>query len=476
MPTTSTGTERKSTIASVAVPALAAPVSSAPADDCDRMAIAFVQAVPPAAEPLPVGPAAKEPTPSNKPLLLLPPPEQNSTPPHELTFPGRPALLELPTRVLPPHHVESQIGAPEEEPASCFWFKAEYLLWWTKGSPLPPLLTTASAAEPGPDSKRTGSLGLPNTTILYGGNSDAADGARSGARFMLGFWITEGGRLGVELGGFFTQRLVDNFQTTSLGLPLLYRPFIDPFTGAQNVLPVASLTVPGQSPQAGAFAAGHDSSFWGTEANLRAALLTNESYALDAIVGFRMLALEEELRMASDAEDIGAMPFFPSFFFEDRFRTRNYFYGGQFGLAGGTDLGPLTLDVKALVGLGATTQDVTIMGTSTVSGPGFAPKTFGTGFFATDTNSGTFHRTVFSVVPQVCLKLGYQVTDYLHVFAGYDFLYWSDVARPGAQIDQTVNTLHLVGGPGGPPNHPAFVFTSSDFWAQGLTLGMTLQF
>ena len=41
--------------------------------------------------------------------------------------------------------------------------------------------------------------------------------------------------------------------------------------------------------------------------------------------------------------------------------------------------------------------------------------------------------------PDFECKIGYQVTQGIRVFAGYNFLYWSSVARPGDQINRMVD-------------------------------------
>src|ERR1022692_2583343 len=64
-------------------------------------------------------------------------------------------------------------------PTSCgpdgmFWARADYLLWWTKGSRVPPLVTTSPAAS--------GGIIGPGTTVLFGGSSLDSDPS-SGVRF-----------------------------------------------------------------------------------------------------------------------------------------------------------------------------------------------------------------------------------------------------------------------------------------------------
>jgi hypothetical protein len=102
------------------------------------------------------------------------------------------------------------------------------------------------------------------------------------------------------------------------------------------------------------------------------------------------------------------------------------------------------------------------------------------GLLAERSNIGSFHRDRFSVVPEVDLKVGYQLTDHVKVFAGYDFLYWSSVVRPGQQIDRTIDeTLIPNFNSGATPagqNRPMVLFRESDFWAQGLTLGLEFRY
>jgi hypothetical protein len=76
------------------------------------------------------------------------------------------------------------------------------------------------------------------------------------------------------------------------------------------------------------------------------------------------------------------------------------------------------------------------------------------------------------------MTLGYQVTDWLRLTAGYNFLYWNTVARPGEQIDRQVNRTFQPFSPVAAtgPQRPAFAFSGSDFYAHGLTLGMEFRY
>jgi hypothetical protein len=61
---------------------------------------------------------------------------------------------------------------------------------------------------------------------------------------------------------------------------------------------------------------------------------------------------------------------------------------------------------------------------------------------------------------------------------GYTFLYWGEVLRAGNQIDQVVNTnlLPPATGPVSGPLRPAARLADSSFWAQGISLGLELNF
>jgi hypothetical protein len=63
---------------------------------------------------------------------------------------------------------------------------------------------------------------------------------------------------------------------------------------------------------------------------------------------------------------------------------------------------------------------------------------------------------------------------------GYSFLYWSNVVRPGDQIDRTVNFTQVpidpTNGPLSGSARPALMPRQNDFWAQGFNFGIEIQF
>jgi hypothetical protein len=102
--------------------------------------------------------------------------------------------------------------------------------------------------------------------------------------------------------------------------------------------------------------------------------------------------------------------------------------------------------------------------------------------FALPTNIGSHHRDKFTVIPEVGINVGYRLTPWASVVLGYTFLYASSVARPGNQIDTTLNssqsaalTLNSQTALTGPAR-PAVKIEGSDFWAHGLNVGLAFNF
>ena len=97
------------------------------------------------------------------------------------------------------------------------------------------------------------------------------------------------------------------------------------------------------------------------------------------------------------------------------------------------------------------------------------------------TNVGTYVRDDFAIIPEAEFKVICRITKRLEASLGYSFVYWSDVALAGQQIDMsmgqpTVNASQLLGGAlAGPPN-PAFTgIVDTDFWIQALSFGLTFK-
>jgi hypothetical protein len=103
---------------------------------------------------------------------------------------------------------------------------------------------------------------------------------------------------------------------------------------------------------------------------------------------------------------------------------------------------------------------------------------------AQSTNSGVHAGNSFCVVPEAQVNIGCNITRWLRAYVGYDYLYISQVARASSQIDLSVNSNLVPAFAGGTvlpptaggPARPAFTMNRTDFWAQGITVGMELRY
>jgi len=352
-----------------------------------------------------------------------------------------------------------------------WWVNAEYLLWWTKNGPAPALVTT------GPTST-FGVLGASGTQVLFGGPIDY--GTASGGRFGTGLWFCESQVLGVDGSFLFLGDRSSNFlaASNSMGSPVISRPFVGAVTGQPTVEQVA---FPGE--EAGSVHVHSTTELWGAETNLRwnpcclcCTGWCGGTWRMGFLAGYRFMSLKEKLGISEDFIDLGSIAV-TRHQLSDEFRTSNMFNGGQLGTIIEWKRGCWSLDMRAKVALGATHETVNIAGSEvdTLLNTG-AQASFNSGLLALPSNSGHFSRDVFSVIPEVGVNLGYQICPSLRLFVGYSFLYWSRVARPGAQIDTVINTSQQSGGTLSGPARPQFAFHGSDFWAQGVNFGLELRY
>jgi Putative beta barrel porin-7 (BBP7) len=99
------------------------------------------------------------------------------------------------------------------------------------------------------------------------------------------------------------------------------------------------------------------------------------------------------------------------------------------------------------------------------------------GLLALPSNIGRTHHSEFSFVPEFDITVSYALCRHVIFKAGYDYLYWTNVVRPGDQIDRVIDVTQIPNFPavGATPTgiaRPAVPVKQSDFWAQGLVLGL----
>jgi hypothetical protein len=190
------------------------------------------------------------------------------------------------------------------------------------------------------------------------------------------------------------------------------------------------------------------------------------------LTGFRFLQLDEGLDISENLNIAQPHGGSSKLALIDKFNTRNDFYSGQVGFDTEWRFWRrwyLGTDFK--LALGETHEEVNIGGATFSSMTGTTQQG---GFLAQPgTNIGRYTQDRFAIMPEAELKIGYNFTDHLRAYVGYDVLYLTSVVRPGDQVSTQVNPTFIPGnGPAQGAALPSFRMTTTDFWAQGVTFGL----
>jgi len=179
----------------------------------------------PATAPAPAPVKAQPPAPALAPVKGQPP-EMVPTPvtaqPPASSLPDQPASVE-------DDESADFCGAPVCSPPGKYWLRADYLLWWTGGTRLPPLITTSPDGTP---VGQAGVLGQSGTTVLFG-DTTVGTNIRSGVRTTLGMWLDHCHVWDLEFDYLSLGERSDGFEMSSTGFPILARPFFNVLTNAQ---------------------------------------------------------------------------------------------------------------------------------------------------------------------------------------------------------------------------------------------------
>jgi hypothetical protein len=376
---------------------------------------------------------------------------------------------------------------------------AGYLLWRVKSGPIGVPLVTSTTADPPDIFSNTGVLGRPDTIILAP-PSNLDFGTFNGLRIGIGY---EGAAdasgahaMRFEAIGFFLERRSDGqvYRSDEQGNPVLSIPFFRVNEGRPQGESRFIVAFPSNFAGQIAYSAG--SQFWGAELNAAFGCLNCgapcQPAKLELIVGGRYLGLKEGFNFGSQSTTIGT-DFITTFGFEEvsgvgvtvghqeSFDCQNSFLGPQVGVRGEYTFGKFFVSGSVKVALGLNQQTIEVNGHSfLIREPGAAVETLPGGFFASPTNLGRHFENKFSVVPELGVSVGFQLTDCARVSVGYSFLYWTNVVRPGNQLDRGLNTggLPLAEFFGDPlePARPGVPFYQSNFWAQGVNFALEVKF
>ena len=382
------------------------------------------------------------------------------------------------------------VGMPCQCPRPCgppgwLWLRGEYLLWFSEGMDLPPLVTRS---DPGTPTDQVGVLPPDgNATVIFGDDSILTEG-RSGFRIKFGGFLGPRRKFGWEAEYFDLGDIDENF-TAGGNNELIGRPFFN-LTPAGNPQPLPFndaelVNVPGLVT--GTVDVQAFSQFNGAAGRFRWNLCCKQKnicnpcnpyggrcgyppYSrIDLTTGYRYYGLAEGINirenlLTADGTQIQVF---------DSFETDNDFHGGEIGILWEAGWNRWSLETLMRTAIGGTRQRVDINGSTIISQAGIANNLPG-GVAALPSNIGTYERNSFTMIPELSTTLGLYLTPRMRFLVGYSLIYWSNVVRPGDQISLDLNTNQFPPqqNPLQGPLRPDFAFRLSDFWAQGLNVGL----
>jgi hypothetical protein len=414
---------------------------------------------------------------------------------------------------------------------SRFYVRAEYLLW-RLGSQL-----DSSGRDSLPSIRTTMPIGIASRSIresLVGGelvvttnesvnqfttatldpvlfagsNLDAVD--RNGGRITVGYWFqndfaVEGSYFGLERrGSSFIATAGSRVENFTNGLQdIVQQPVFDQFGNIVGTTPTQQPTSFPLDVNVSAFGES-TSRIYGAELGIRHRGYTVGVFRFSELYGFRYLNYDETQNLAqiiqaqngtyvgttADPTNLDPVQRLlgvgepTSTILTASQSTRNQFFGFQVGVSFDADWGSFFWNGFAKVGVGATRQE-THSFESAFSTAGPIPAAI----YPPDDNPLDFKesRTRLSWVPNVGTSVGYNFTNNLRGFIGYEVMMWSRVVRPVGSNTLSNNgsgtvTLANTGGANNgtgtsmPLGGPAQSFTEGQFWVHGLNFGLEYRF
>ena len=364
-------------------------------------------------------------------------------------------------------------------PDGNFWIRDEYVGWWAQGGRVPALVNTSSDGT------------LPSDITLYG-NDTYNSGYRSGNWTQTGMWFDCCHTHGIQADYFFVGQKSSPFFAASDGDPILTRPFIDASTGdpadelvAFPGIVVGRISIDNHNNMQGAGVLGRCNiccdcgcDCCGNNMCTPKCWCKERCSRCDFVGGFRWYQFNDNLNITENLVSIdpnSGIPVGTMIDLTDSFTTENNFYGFEFGVIHQVWRGRWMTEGTYKVALGDMNSVVNINGSTTVSFPGQPTVVNQGGLLALQSNIGRHTQDNFAAIPQVSWRLGYRMTEHITLMGGYTFMFFSQIARAGDQIDPVINT-NLIPPVTGGGTRPAYVFHPSELVLQGVTIGAEINF
>ena len=140
-----------------------------------------------------------------------------------------------------------------------------------------------------------------------------------------------------------------------------------------------------------------------------------------------------------------------------------------------------SLTTTGKIGVGGMHQVLNIDGLTSFANPstGRVGASYG-GLYANATNIGKFDNDEFVIIPELTVNLGVNLTKSVSIFAGYNMMWISQVARPGSQVNPVIDSSIVPFSPNfGELGHTPGtrqLFVQEDFWLLGVNFGMSIRY
>ncbi len=351
-----------------------------------------------------------------------------------------------------------------------FWARAEYMMAFFTGDPLPVLVTgspvgTAQAAA--------GVPGQPATAVLFGGNL-VNDNYRSGFRFETGYFFTPEQCFGIEAGTMMIESQAAGFIGTSATNPILGRPYVD----VSTTLPAAVLvSFPGLT-SGDLTVRAESGNLYEAHIDLSEKLCDKNGIRVDSLIGYRFYRYDEGLRFREVMAPTSAT-FVPGTLIQasEGFTTHNEFHGVDLGLRTKFEFDRFDVGFLAKVAMGNLDREVGINGGQVVTVPGSAPIVSVGNLYALGTNIGNHHQNDFAAFPEFGVTFCWKVNTNTRVSLGYSLFGLTQIARAANQVDQRVNTALLPPAQATTgPQLPGFSLNKNDIWINSMNIGVEFRF
>jgi hypothetical protein len=397
------------------------------------------------------------------------------------------------------------------------WYNEdEFLLWKIRGGTIPSGFSVAPIGLIGTPinnitTRRNGTTtvtpsGLTlispvsiTNNVTFGTGNRADYGTTLGGRFALGFWCDPDMTWGLEANALIMERAIDHFSAIQGATPNQFNLNLGTanlfLVNAGTVSPNGTIPIIVPRASVTSLVGNVSTALYGGELNARCVGLRYGCVDVGGLLGFRYLSVTEALGLTTNSHlflppglsDPTGSTFSQDLNFStmDQIRTKNNYYAAQVGVDVDAKFGSFFVYARGKVALGDMNQHATVSGmTSVINNDAAhpAPPTSSTlgGQLSSPGDSGMgFTRNRLAFVPELNVKLGYQVCTWLRAFVGYDVMTINDVARAGGVT--TLNTLNNNITVAGAINNvriaqPTFRFSDQRIVTQGANFGIELRY